>query len=301
MDNDKILELQSANEKLTERLNNAAKFFREQKAQIEQLTKERDDLQIMYNEVFEASKSLGLEIAELKSKLHEQKAQIEALTKENEELKRTPTAEVIDVKKWNALATEKENLSKKVETLQLQFNQSNEEVKKVTSARDEWIEKYRKLEVQYKEQEKFESEVINTKVPELEEQLRNYKQKFEDSKKIIDSKDQAYKVLQDTYNELFENKEKLSKLYDNLENEKCAWQNDYQNLEEKYKALAFDLDINIQDRDYYLKVLKEINEIVDDTINPKVDEHKEDTIVDKQPIKKQVKIKQNNNEGLINI
>ena len=41
---DNIEQLKQDNAKLTERLNNAAKFFREQKAQIEALTKENEDL-----------------------------------------------------------------------------------------------------------------------------------------------------------------------------------------------------------------------------------------------------------------
>ena len=39
-----IEQLKLENAKLTERLNNAAKFFREQKAQIEALTKENEEL-----------------------------------------------------------------------------------------------------------------------------------------------------------------------------------------------------------------------------------------------------------------
>lgn len=224
-----IKQLKQDNAKLTERLNNAAKFFREQKAQIEQLTKERDDLQIMYNEVFEASKSLGLEIAELKSKLHEQENVISSdiideLNKQLNEYKlklENSESLITEINNSNNdLAKENEELNKKLEeriqNLRAVENTTNEEIKKLTIARDEWIEKYRKLEAQYKEQEKFESEVINTKVPELEEQLRNYKQKFEDSKKIIDSKDQAYKVLQDTYNELFEDNQKLKNDFEKL-------------------------------------------------------------------------------------
>ena len=196
---DNIDQLKQDNAKLQERLNNAAKFFREQKAQIE------------------------------------------ALTKENEELKRTPKEEVVDAEKWNALATEKENLSKKVETLQSQFNQSNEEVKKVTSARDEWIEKCHKLESnieskdkaykvlqdtynevfaekekitkQFKEQEKFETEVINKKVPELEERLKNSEAAYEQLRKKYDEIKKLHDGDLNRYNELETNYEKLQNKY----------------------------------------------------------------------------------------
>lgn len=263
---DNIEQLKQDNAKLQERLNNAAKFFREQKAQIE------------------------------------------ALTKENEELKRTPKEEVIDTEKWNALATEKENLSKKVETLQSQFNQSNEEVKKVTSARDEWIEKCRKIEKDieskdlyikelqntynevfaekekitklFKEQQKFESEVINTKVPELEERLKNtekaykelqdkykandiakgeaelkvenlqneYTKKFEEQETQIETLKKKFeeegqnavtnKVLLDEANEKLD---KLNKIYDDCENEKLAIQADYESLNNKYHTIELDM------------------------------------------------------------
>ena len=74
---DNIEQLKQDNAKLTERLNNAAKFFREQKAQIEALTKENEELKNQIN--------------------------------------RTPKEEVIDTEKWNKLVTEKENLQKQIE------------------------------------------------------------------------------------------------------------------------------------------------------------------------------------------
>ena len=235
---DNIEQLKQDNAKLQERLNNAAKFFREQKAQIE------------------------------------------TLTKENEELKRTPKEEVVDVEKWNALVTEKENLSKKIETLQSQFNQSNEEVKKVTFARDEWIEKYRKIEKDieskdlyikelqntynevfaekekitklFKEQEKFETEVINVKVPELEERLKNTEKAYKELQDKYKANDIAkgeaeLKVenLQNEYTKKFEEQEekynKLDKLYDDCENEKLAIQADYESLNNKYHTIELDM------------------------------------------------------------
>ena len=155
-----IDQLKQDNAKLTERLNNAAKFFREQKAQIETLTKEKEDLNKQCNEY-----ELKLQDAEKKIEEH-------------------------------------------INNLRAVENTTNEEVKKVTIARDEWIEKYRKLEEQFKEQEKFESDVINTKVPELETKLKNAEAAYEDlrkkytevkdnsiSKEVIDEKDDEIKKL----------------------------------------------------------------------------------------------------------
>ena len=76
---EQIEQLQQDNAKLQERLNNAAKFFKEQKAQIESLTKENEVLQNTYNEV---------------------------LT-ENEELKRNHKDDYVSPEKWNNLVDEK--------------------------------------------------------------------------------------------------------------------------------------------------------------------------------------------------
>lgn len=126
-----IEQLKQDNAKLTERLNNAAKFFREQKAQIE------------------------------------------SLTKENEELKRTPKEEVIDTEKWNKLVTEKENLQKQIEG----------------------------YEKELKSNEAYSDD--------LNKQCDKYELKLQKLESDIDSKDKAYKVLQDTYNEVFADYNKL--------------------------------------------------------------------------------------------
>ena len=76
---EQIEQLQQDNAKLQERLNNAAKFFKEQKAQIESLTKENEVLQNTYNEVLA----------------------------ENEELKRNPKDDYVSPEKWNNLVDEK--------------------------------------------------------------------------------------------------------------------------------------------------------------------------------------------------
>ena len=128
---DNIEQLKQDNAKLTERLNNAAKFFREQKAQIE------------------------------------------LLTKENEELKRTPKEEVIDTEKWNKLVAEKENLQKKIEG----------------------YENERKSNEAYSD--------------DLNKQCNEYELKLQKLESDIDSKDKAYKVLQNTYNEVFADYNKL--------------------------------------------------------------------------------------------
>ena len=162
-----IEQLKQDNAKLTERLNNAAKFFREQKAQIE------------------------------------------SLTKENEELKRTPKEEIIDTEKWNKLVTEKENLQKQIEG----------------------YENERKSNEAYSD--------------DLNKQCNEYELKLQKLESNIDSKDKAYKVLQDTYNEVFSDYNKLKeqitqideyrKSIDHLQNTLKSYENKFDELE-KYKA-----------------------------------------------------------------
>jgi len=166
-----IEQLKQDNAKLQERLNNAAKFFREQKAQIE------------------------------------------ALTKENEELRSTPKDEVISTEKWNTLVTEKENLNTLLNDYRLKLQKLESDIDSKDTAytvlqntyNEVWAEK-EKITKQFKEQEKFESEVINTKVPELETKLSNanaayeeLRKKYSEIKKLHDDDLRRYNELEDNY------------------------------------------------------------------------------------------------------
>lgn len=165
-----IEQLKQDNAKLTERLNNAAKFFREQKAQIESLTKENEEL----------------------------KAQIN----------RTPQEEIISTEDWNKLVTEKENLQKQIEG----------------------YENERKSNEAYSD--------------DLNKQCDKYELKVQELEKNIESKDKAYTVLQDTYNEVFTELEQFKKKYQarkekEVELLKTIEDNkiDYNKLDKEYKAL----------------------------------------------------------------
>ena len=257
---DNIEQLKQDNAKLQERLNNAAKFFREQKAQIEALTKENEELK--------------------------------------EQINRTPQEEVISSEKWNELAKENEELKKIVQIKELACKNAiditEEEINKLNStikSKDLYIKELQntynevfaekeKITKQFKEQEKFESEVINTKVPELEERLKNtekaykelqdkykandiakgeaelkvenlqneYTKKFaeqetqiETLKKKFEEEEKnavANKVLLDEANEKLD---KLNKIYDDCENEKLAIQADYESLNNKYHTIELDM------------------------------------------------------------
>ena len=105
---EQIEQLQQDNAKLQERLNNAAKFFKEQKAQIETLTKENEELQSNIQ-----SKDKDYEVL--------QNTYNEVLA-ENEELKRNSKDGYVSPEKWNSLVDEKNIL---IDQLKDAYNQTN--------------------------------------------------------------------------------------------------------------------------------------------------------------------------------
>ena len=162
-----IEQLEKDNIKLQERLTNAAKFFKEQKLQIESLTKE--------NEQLKNSISSSDDIKNLQSQLE---AQENSLKEKSLEYKNT-----IDT-----LNTKLTNNEAAYEELRKKYN----ELKGETS------NKYAKLQ-------KDDADAIDSLKKQISEQ---------DS--IIESKDKAYSVIQDTYNELFEKYKELSEKHNKL-------------------------------------------------------------------------------------
>ena len=223
-----IEQLKLEKDKLTERLNNAAKFFREQKAQIE------------------------------------------ALTKENEELKRTPKEEVISTEKWNALVTEKENLNKQLkdknveitnykdalDSCNIQLNDykkmNNDLLKNkedLNKQCDEYELKLQSLEENYKESVKTckelstENDELGSKLIQLEneknKQIEVYNIKFRELELKFDAVSKEYiKKFEDQNIEI-----------EKLNDQKCAYENDYLELENQLK-----------EKDKEIKNLKTIND-----------------------------------------
>lgn len=162
-----IEQLEKDNIKLQERLTNAAKFFKEQKLQIESLTKE--------NEQLKNSISSSDDIKNLQSQLE---AQENSLKEKSLEYKN-----IIDT-----LNTKLTNNEAAYEELRKKYN----ELKGKTS------NKYAKLQ-------KDDADAIDLLKKQISEQ---------DS--IIESKDKAYSVIQDTYNELFKKYKELSEKHNKL-------------------------------------------------------------------------------------
>ena len=105
---EQIEQLQQDNAKLQERLNNAAKFFKEQKAQIESLTKENEELQSNIQ-----SKDKAYEVL--------QNTYNEVLA-ENEELKANPKDDYVSPAKWNNLVDEKNILIDQLKNANSEIN-----------------------------------------------------------------------------------------------------------------------------------------------------------------------------------
>ena len=103
-------------DKLQERLNNAANFFREQKAKIEALTKENEELKNEKKEItLDSSEEILKENNELKVKLQNSNEAYEELRKKYQELKELNDG---DLKRYNELEDNYEGLQNKYQELE---------------------------------------------------------------------------------------------------------------------------------------------------------------------------------------
>ena len=322
-----IEQLKQDNAKLTERLNNAGKFFREQKAQIETLTKENEQLKDQINSLQFNEESDADVINDYSEELNKYKNTVELLNNSIDELNKTIDSKDQAYKvlqdTYNELFGEnsklKEDLENRVKQVRVTENQADEELKKVITARDEWIVKYRELEEKYNEvfkasqdlgkelaeaQAKYINELAN-RDKDLQEAIATYKladdkynklvskceeltstiAKLEADNNNLRKSDQEYRK---TYEELKKDNEKLNKLYDDLENQKLGLECDFANLEDKYKNLKLQSDFNTENEKYLADKIFNIWTICDDIIHPvpeeqiekiKNEENKESTIV----------------------
>ncbi len=167
--------LKQDNEKLTERLNNAAKFFREQKAQIEALTKENDELkhdaesfnslqesyentikskdlafkalQDTYNEVFAENVNIKKEIVNLKETININTTETKKITNDYEN-------------KITQLEEQLVNAEKTIENDKLDYNKLNKEHKALNDTYNKLNNEYSNIYTKYNdlEQERIKSE-----------------------------------------------------------------------------------------------------------------------------------------------
>ena len=193
------------------------------------------------------NEKLNARLAKAVEVFKEQKANIEKLTKENEELKdqinRTPHEEVISTEKWNALATEKENLEKTIEskdnaykTLQDTYNEVFAENTKL------------KNELQDVSSNKAESDSIaitaKEKISNLENEIINLKKTIDintdETKKLVNDYENKITRLEEDNIKLGENGKLLedAKLdYDKLQREHNALMETYNKINNEYSDI----------------------------------------------------------------
>ena len=291
---------------------------------------------------------LNARLAKAVEVFKEQKANIEKLTKEYEELKdqinRTPQEEVISTEKWNALATEKENLEKTIDSKDKAYkvlqDTYNEVFGKNTKLENEIANLKKTIDINTEETKKLVNDYEN-KITRLEEdniKLGENGKLLEDAKLDYDKIQREHNALMDTYNKLNneysdiytkyndleqgrikseeqlnslnnlciqmkedikekkdiiedcylkidkrdteiiklkEDLEKTKKICDNFENEKLSWEADYQAELNAYKELQDAYEMLRNERDVYSKsddVLAEIIKVlIDNGLTGKTD------------------------------
>lgn len=165
-----IEELRQSNAKLTERLNNAAKFFREQKAQIEALTKENEELK-------QASKDESSDLLEIK----EQLATSNAACADMEKAIRKDLEDIEKLKKEN------EQLKSDYTLLNNEYLNNENELGETLNANKELISKIKELEEKYEITVKgYEEHRLSEEAYEddLNKQLDQYELKLKNQEEL---------------------------------------------------------------------------------------------------------------------
>lgn len=231
-----IEQLKQDNAKLTERLNNAAKFFKDQNAQIDNLTKENKQLkdqiegfenEFKSNEAY--SDDLNKQIDRLEAKLKEQQDSYE-----------------------NKMELLVEELNTKYSNLQNEYAMLDN--------------KYQDAKIELEN-----SLMTEAKLKTDNEALSSYEKEIEDLKsknENIESQfNEKVNSLQDALNKYIEDAKKFNKLYDDCENEKLAIQNDYDELKDKYARLEIDNVMNEEYSKAYLDDIYQLKNSINDLIS----------------------------------
>ena len=252
-----IEQLKLDNAKLTERLNNAAKFFREQKAQIEQLT---------------SNNKANLE------EIDNLKRELESYVQENEELKRKP--------KDDYVSTEKESLNKQLNEYEVKLQNSEaayEELRKkyseIKELHDGDLSRYNELEDNYEGLQnnyKELKEMYDNEITELGNNYEGLQNKYKDLKDLYDGEINRFNEQQSAY----ENKITL------LEEDNIKLGNDVHEQIEYIDKMTKDHEVVIND-------LKKEIKMIEDQSNKVMDSYEKDlNKVNKE--KQQLEIQLNN-------
>ena len=256
-----IEQLKQDNAKLTERLNNAAKFFKDQKAQIDSLTKENKQLkdqiegfenEFKSNEAY--SDDLNKQIDRLEAKLKEQNINYSNLQNEYAILDNKYQDTKIELE--NSLMTE------------AKLKTDNEALRNSDKANKEAYEQQKKENIETEEQ-------FNKVLSSYEKEIEDLKSKNENIESQFNEK---VNTLQDALNKYIEDAKKFNKLYDDCENEKLAIQNDYDELKDKYARLEIDNVMNEEYSKAYLDDIYQLKNSINDliSINKKLEKNYND-------------------------
>ena len=260
-----IEQLKQDNVKLTERLNNAAKFFKDQKAQIDNLTKENKQLkdqvegfenEFKSNEAY--SDDLNKQIDRLEAKLKEQH--------DSYENKMELLVEELNTK-YSNLQNEYAILDNKYQDAKIELENSLMTEAKLKADND----MLRKSDKENKEAEEQFNKVLSSYKKEIED----LKSKNENIESQFNEK---VNTLQDALNKYIEDAKKFNKLYDDCENEKLAMQNDYDELKDKYARLEIDNVMNEEYSKAYLDDIYQLKNSINDliSINKKLEKNYND-------------------------
>lgn len=188
---EQIEQLQQENAKLQERLNNAAKFFKEQKAQIETLTKENEELKANSKDDYISPakwNNLVIEKESLNDKLNDYENKITLLEEDNIKLSKDND----DFKKYietlqediNKLKENNDNFEKEYKSLEFINDDLNKQIDILESKVSDLLASDKEYKEAYAK-EKEENTALNTALGEAEEKYDKLMNQFEKCNKFI--------------------------------------------------------------------------------------------------------------------
>lgn len=243
-----IEQLKADNAKLTERLNNAAKFFREQKAQIEALKKENEELKRKPQDDYvspEKWNALVTEKENLNKQLNEYELKLQASEKSYEELKELHDG---DLNRYNELEDNYEGLQNKYKELKEMY--------------DNEINHFNKEQLAYENSITLLEE-DNIKLGKDVHDLEAYIEKTgKEHEQVINDLKKENKEAEEQFNKILDSTElelnNVKKENDKLKNDNLELEADYQALANMHEKLQHRVDAY----DNKINALESIKEII---------------------------------------
>lgn len=275
-----IEQLKADNAKLTERLNNAAKFFREQKAQIEALTKENEELRRKpqddyvspekWNALVTEKEDLNKQLNEYEMKLQNSEAAYEELRKKYSEIKELHDG---DLNRYNELEDNYEGLQNNYKELKEMYDN---EITELGNNYEGLQNKYKDLKDLYdgeinhfnEEQSAYENSITlleedNIKLGKDVHELEAYIEKTgKEHEQVINDLKKENKEAEEQFNKILDSTElelnNVKKENDKLKNDNLELEADYQALANMHEKLQHRVDAY----DNKANALESIKEII---------------------------------------